>query len=141
MPGLKQVLESDETVLCRARCHWWWNLRSLGLQNLFNHFVVTDRRILHKTGILSANVRSMALAQVESRDIDQSIWGRLFGFGDLLVCGSGGKEFRICNIADPNGVARAIGLAVAAHHGAEVGGEDQVKPWKTLRRGKGSPSR
>ena len=44
----------------------------------------------------------MALAQVGSRDIDQSIWGRLFGFGDLLVCGSGGKEFRICNIADPH---------------------------------------
>jgi hypothetical protein len=134
MHALDHVLEPDETILCRTRCHWWFNLRSGCLDNLFNHFVVTDRRVIEKTGILSARTRSMALAQIESKDVEQSAWGRLFGFGDLLLHGSGGQEVRIRNLADPNRVARAIGRAAAALR-AEGGVGGGLAPTKHMRSG------
>ena len=106
-------LEPDEQVVVRARFHWFFNLKSLGMLNAFTHLLVTDRRVLKKTGILSARTQSIALSQIESKDVEQSTWGRLFGFGDVVIHGSGGKVFRFENLADPTAVSRAVGRAVA----------------------------
>lgn len=107
------LLEPGERLLCRARVHWWFNLRSFGLRNLFEHILVTDRRILEKTGILAVSTRSLALDQIETRDLRQTVWGRIFGFGDLELHGSGGQVIEITEIRDPLGIARAIGRAAA----------------------------
>jgi hypothetical protein len=115
MRYLDYILEPNEIVLCRAHRHWWFNLRSGGLHNVFNHFLVTDRRVLEKTGIFAARTRSLALSQIESKDVEQSLWGRVFGFGDLLLHGAGGKEVCVRNLADPNGIARIIGHAALPH--------------------------
>ena len=106
-------LEPDEQVLIRARFHWYFNLRSMGMLNAFTHLLVTDRRVMKKTGILSARTQSIALSQIESKDVEQSAWGRLFGFGDIVIHGSGGKVFRFENLADPTAISRAVGRAVA----------------------------
>lgn len=111
IPG--QLLEPGERLLCRAHVHWWFNLRSFGLRNLYEHVLVTDRRILEKTGMLAITTRSLALEQIETRDVRQSVWGRLFGFGDLELHGSGGQVMEITDIGNPLGVAQAIGRAAA----------------------------
>lgn len=108
-----QLLEPGERLICRARVHWWFNLRSFGLRNLFEHVLVTDRRILEKTGVLAITTRSLALDQIETRDVRQSVWGRLFGFGDLELHGSGGQVMEITDIRNPLSVAQAIGRAAA----------------------------
>ena len=113
MSYISRNLEPDERVLARARYHWWVNLRSLGLLNMFDHLWITDRRILHKTGVLAAQTRSISLAQLESKDVEQSLWGRIFGFGDLVLHGSGDMTMRFRNIADPVEISRAIGRAAA----------------------------
>jgi uncharacterized membrane protein YdbT with pleckstrin-like domain len=113
MSYISRNLEPDERVLARARYHWWVNLRSLGLLNMFDHLWITDRRILHKTGILAARTQSIHLALLESKDVEQSVWGRIFGFGDLIPHGSGDMTMRFRNIADPVGISRAIGRAAA----------------------------
>lgn len=107
------LLEPGERLILRARVHWWFNLRSFGMRNLFEPVLVTDRRILEKTGILAITTRSLALDQIETRDVRQSVWGRIFGFGDLEIHGSGGQMLEITDIRDPLGVARAIGRAAA----------------------------
>ena len=124
MSYISRNLEPDERVLARARYHWWVNLRSLGLLNMFDHLWITDRRILHKTGVLSARTQSMSLAQLESKDVEQSLWGRIFGFGDIVLHGSGYMVMRFRNIADPVEISRAIGRAAADRRG---GGMDQRK--------------
>lgn len=123
MARIDPLLEPGERLILRARVHWWYNLRSLGTRNLFEQTLVTDRRILEKTGILAIATRSLALDQIETRDVRQSVWGRIFGFGDLELHGSGGQVLEITDIRDPLGVAQAIGRA-AADRRARAGSAD-----------------
>src|SRR5262249_59455107 len=46
---------------------------------------VTDRRIIYKRGFIRRHTIEMHLDKVESVDVDQSILGRIFGFGDILI--------------------------------------------------------
>jgi Bacterial PH domain len=53
----------------------WWVTR----------IVVTDRRILEISGVVSRRVASMPLPQVTDTTYHRSIGGRLLGYGDLVV--------------------------------------------------------
>lgn len=143
MPAIPDhLLEPDEVLICRARVHWWYNLRSFGLRNLFEHTLVTDRRIVEKTGILSTQTRSLALAQIETRDVSQTIWGRVFGFGDVHIHGSGGQAMHLGDLARPAAVARAIGRAAAdqrARSGSEHAEGSSRVPRQRPRQGAQGP--
>lgn len=112
--ALADLLEADERVLCEARTHWMWNLRDFGLPNLFSTFLVTNRRVLQQTGILARHTHSLTLSQIEARVVEQTIFGRILGYGDLHLYGSGIIEIRLDNIARPMRVAAVIGKATAA---------------------------
>ena len=111
--SLKDLLEADEHIIRQARTHWLWNLRGLGLPNLFSTFLITDRRILQQTGIFALRTRSLALSQIESREVTQTILGRILGYGDIHLRGSGGVEFALIHIDQLMLVASAIGKATA----------------------------
>src|SRR5260221_530530 len=55
-------------------------------------FAVTDRRIIIKLGILSVRSIELMLPKVEAIAVTQSMWGRMFGYGDIVVTGSGGTK-------------------------------------------------
>jgi uncharacterized membrane protein YdbT with pleckstrin-like domain len=50
---------------------------------------VTNRRIIHKTGLIRRHTIEMSRAQVESVDVEQGLLGRMLGFGDITVRGTG----------------------------------------------------
>ena len=50
---------------------------------------VTDRRIIYKRGFIRRHTIEMNMDKVESVDVDQSVFGRIFGYGDVLVRGTG----------------------------------------------------
>lgn len=52
--------------------------------------VLTDRRVLGKTGLISRESIELLLSKVEGLQVKQSILGRLFGFGTVIVTGTGG---------------------------------------------------
>ena len=108
---IDHCLEPEERIVLRARHHWLTNLKSFGLLNMFTGLVVTDRRIVRKTGILSTRTQSMGLDQIESKDVHQTIAGRILGYGDVIVQGSGGKIFTFLDLARPVVVSRTIGRA------------------------------
>ena len=62
---------------------------------------VTDRRIIYKRGFLRRHTIEMHLDKVESVDVDQSILGRIFGYGDILVRGVGVGIEPLKNIGSP----------------------------------------
>ena len=62
---------------------------------------VTDHRIIYKTGVFSRHTMEMNRAKVESVDVDQSFFGRVFGYGTILVRGTGGSLEPLPNIQDP----------------------------------------
>ena len=62
---------------------------------------VTDHRVIYKTGLLSRHTIEMNLDKVESVDVDQTLLGRLFGYGTITVRGTGGSLEPIRDIGDP----------------------------------------
>src|SRR5438034_9016084 len=46
---------------------------------------VTSRRVIHKTGLFRRRTFEMNVSQVESVGVDQSLLGRIFGFGELTI--------------------------------------------------------
>ena len=63
--------------------------------------VVTDRRVILKRGIFSRQTIEMNRAKVESVDVDQTVMGRIMGYGTVIVRGTGGGLEPIRNIAHP----------------------------------------
>ena len=62
---------------------------------------VTDRRVIYKSGLLSRHTLEMNRSKVESIDVDQSVLGQLFGFGTIIVRGTGGSLEPIRRVSDP----------------------------------------
>ena len=62
---------------------------------------ITTKRVIAKVGFISRKTVELNHSKVESFNIDQSILGRIFGFGTLVVCGTGGSKTPIPNIDDP----------------------------------------
>ena len=51
--------------------------------------VVTDRRVIYKTGLIQRHTAEMNMDKVESVIVDQSILGRLLNFGSIHIRGTG----------------------------------------------------
>lgn len=109
MSYLDDLLEPGETIRMRGRYHWLANARSVFLLNMFSEVVVTDRRVLSKSGILAAHCQSIGLSQIESTDVSQSLLGRVMGYGTLHLWGAGGKALRLAGLSRPRDLARALG--------------------------------
>ena len=62
---------------------------------------VTDHRVIYKRGLLARHTIEMNRDKVESVDVDQTLLGRIFGYGTIIVRGTGGSLEPIGNIGDP----------------------------------------
>jgi uncharacterized membrane protein YdbT with pleckstrin-like domain len=59
------------------------------LNRVTTEIAVTNRRVIYKRGLIRRYTVEMHMDKVESVDVDQSIWGRLLSFGDVIVHGTG----------------------------------------------------
>lgn len=62
---------------------------------------VTDRRVILKRGVISRRTLEMNLTRIESIDVRQGIFGRLFNFGDVNIRGTGSGMEPIRGIDSP----------------------------------------
>ncbi len=69
---------------------------------------VTNKRVIFKRGIISRQTEEMKLSSIETVEMEQSVSGRLFGFGTVKLTGRGSSDFRFRNIDDPLAVKRQI---------------------------------
>ena len=75
---------------------------------------VTDMRVLIKTGVVKRDTQELYLTRVEGVEVDQSVMGRLLGFGDLRVRGVGTEIATVRNAAQPMAFRKAVFSAGAA---------------------------
>jgi len=133
MSYLEESLAPGETIVARFELHWtakgrlilgiiliplvvgifitiyeWLRLRAIELG-------VTTHRVVRKTGIVSRETDELRLSAIETVDLSQSMWGRLFGFGDVRVTGRGESNMLLSRVADPVGVKRAIESAYSTN--------------------------
>jgi uncharacterized membrane protein YdbT with pleckstrin-like domain len=62
---------------------------------------VTDRRIIYKRGFVRRYTAEMHMDKVESVDVDQSIFGRILDYGDVIIHGTGSGLEPLPNIDHP----------------------------------------
>ena len=77
-------------------------------RQLTTEIVCTDQRVIVKTGFIARHTQELNLSSIESVFVDQSIWGRLLGFGDLRFKGSGETIEHCHHINQPDKFRRAV---------------------------------
>jgi uncharacterized membrane protein YdbT with pleckstrin-like domain len=70
--------------------------------------IVTNQRIIIKTGILRHKTTEMFLNRVESVSVDQSVWGRMLNYGNLTLHGAGGTPEPFNRIAKAREFQREV---------------------------------
>lgn len=76
-------------------------------------FAVTNRRVILKRGWLNRHTRELAVESVEGVSLDQSLIARIFGFGRVVVTGTGEATIVFPPMAHPVEFRRAIEAARA----------------------------
>ncbi|HOD62471.1 MAG TPA: PH domain-containing protein [Bacilli bacterium] len=104
------VLVRGERVEYQAKLHWkiYFTAKALFtlwispiIRQLTSEFVITNKRIIMKTGLISRKTFEMNLQKIESVNVDQSFWGRLLGFGTVSIVGTGGSRESFSDISKP----------------------------------------
>jgi uncharacterized membrane protein YdbT with pleckstrin-like domain len=130
---VNQTLGATEVVLAQAHFHrLQWGL-AIVLAVLFGwlivplywivpaivrmattEIVVTNQRLVLKTGWLDHATNEMPLNAIESIEVYQTFWQRLLGIGRIVVNGSGGGIWRTPSFAEALAFRRAIENAAPA---------------------------
>src|SRR5262249_34511650 len=76
--------------------------------HLSSKFFVTNRRLMIKTGILTTKSWEFLLPKIEGIHIEQSLLGRLHGFGSIVITGTGGSRDVFEGVAHPFEFRQAI---------------------------------
>ena len=72
---------------------------------------ITSHRFVEKYGLLSMRTNEIAMPNIEGVRVNQSVLGRLFGYGTVRIEGTGVDSVTTPAIADPVGFVRAIQTA------------------------------
>lgn len=105
------------------RVGWWFVLAAFltGSIILINHLIVlwtteiavTTYKFVYKTGLISRNTQEVSLNKIEEITLNQSVWGRVFGYGKLILRGTGVGVISLPNIDNPLDVRKIIEKAKA----------------------------
>jgi uncharacterized membrane protein YdbT with pleckstrin-like domain len=74
---------------------------------------VTNKRVIVKTGLVRRRTLELLLRQVEAISVDQSLLGRLLGFGSITLTGTGGVREVFHRVREPLELRRRIHGQVA----------------------------
>ena len=66
-----------------------------------SEFAVTNKRVIIKVGLVRRDTLELLLSKVESIGVDQTVTGRLVGYGTIVVVGTGGTREPFRDIARP----------------------------------------
>jgi uncharacterized membrane protein YdbT with pleckstrin-like domain len=77
-------------LLVREWFQWW-----------ITEIAVTNRRVIYKTGLVRRQTNEMNMDKVESVQVDQSILGRMFDYGNVKILGTGEGFETLRTIASP----------------------------------------
>ena len=135
--------------------YWWAGaiLAGIGLLLAIPPFIryssteyaVTNKRLLSKVGFVERESDETLLSKIEAVAVDQSIVGRMLGYGTLTITGTGGTDEGFPRISDPLEFRRQIQSQVvaqeerrggtASHIGNQCDGQLQGRAGMSLLRG------
>jgi len=79
-----------------------------------SEFVVTNKRVVIKVGWLRRRTVETMLSKVEGINVEQSLLGRILGYGSIIITGTGGSQEPFRNIGSPFEFRRQVQAQVSA---------------------------
>lgn len=76
--------------------------------------VCTNKRVVRRTGIVNVTTEELNRERIESVEMHQSIFGRIFNYGDILFSGTGTSKLVFKFINQPRMMKRIIDSVVSA---------------------------
>ena len=127
---VEQSLGQGETLIAKAHFSWWYSFKawmaliflgwlligiwiffSMMLKKWNTEIAVTTHRFVEKSGIFALHTNEIALPQIEGVKVEQSVWGRMLGYGHIRIEGSGVDAVVIPDIQNPVAFRAAIETA------------------------------
>ena len=98
------------------------------------HFVITNHHVFFRSGLLSRREHQIPLGQIANMETEVTFWGRLMGYGSLIVESSADQPLKFRNVA-------SLSKVQAAAQPADPGraGGHPPPPRRTVRVPAGSP--
>ena len=103
-------LLNGEVITHETSYHWMHFFTKEGLATLFikpliqqctDEYVITNRRVIIKKGLIARYTLEMNLQKIETVGVDQSILGRILGYGCITVIGTGGTREEFHYLKNP----------------------------------------
>lgn len=124
MTYIQQTLAKDETLLATSKISKWSLFHIYFAALLFGISIVflpvtaalllyaylkirstemgiTSKRVIRKSGVVMRDTAEIRLSKVESVSVRQGFLGRIFGYGDVVIAGTGGNGAVMKGVADP----------------------------------------
>ena len=117
MSNIESHLIPGEVVLVEERQHWfvlvpWAFLIIPWLKWRKTSVAVTNKRIIATTGIFSPDTFEARLNKIASVTFDQTLFGRIFGYGNLKVKNIGGETFEYGSIKNAKQIKQIFNEAL-----------------------------
>ena len=104
-------LSAGEQVVHETKVHWIIFLSPKAILTLYilpflkffnSECALTNKRVIVKSGgFFSTKTIEMNISKIESVNVEQGLFGRIFGYGTVTVVGSGGTKESFDQITDP----------------------------------------
>jgi len=119
MGYIEKSLGTNEQVIGKFKIHWIRYILPIAtafivigipalIRLLTTEYAVTSKRVILKTGFISRNTEELLLKKAETVEIKQGILGRILGYGDVKVTGTGVSFVLFKTVQNPMAAKRLI---------------------------------
>lgn len=118
---IESSLTSDESIVYQGKVSVWSLVPYIVLGLIFLVFygvgllfwiaaairyyttelAITNKRVIAKFGFISRSTIEINIQKIESIQVDQGIFGRIFNFGSIIVAGAGNPQAPVPGISRP----------------------------------------
>jgi uncharacterized membrane protein YdbT with pleckstrin-like domain len=84
------------------------------VEYLTSEFAVTDKRVVTKVGLIERDSQETLLSKIETIGVDQTLLGRVLGYGTVTIVGTGGSREPFALIARPLEFRRQVQTQIVA---------------------------
>lgn len=81
---------------------------SIWLDRWSTEMAITNKRVIIKTGLISRSTDEIKISSIEGIDLRQGLLGRMVGYGDIEITGTGGKSVSLKSVKDVIIVRKAL---------------------------------
>ena len=83
-------------------------LLAAAIRRRATEIVVTDRRVIFKRGLITRHTVEMNVSRIETVDVEQGLGGRIWGYGTVLIRGTGVGLEPLVGVGSPLVIRNAI---------------------------------